>query len=232
MKLGILADPHGNSLALRHVLEKINEINVDVLVCLGDVVGYFPEGLECLNLLREAGCLLVQGNHEAMLGGLHDLDESKDRIYGLSAQRNSMSQKDVSFLGGLSPRLPMEVDGIRILFVHGTPQDPLWGRLYPNDPWEIGMAEGFDVVFMGHTHRQCLFPSTEAVAVNVGSCGLSRDIGSLPGFCLFDTRNGEVELLRTEVDPAAVAEAYPGVHPAVLEALARNEAASAVWRVI
>ena len=173
---------------------------------------------------------MLQGNHEAMLTGRLGLDADRDRVYRLAAQRERLGGEEMDFLDGLSPRLEMAEDGVDILFVHGTPQDPLEGTLYPDGAW--AGAGGFDVVFMGHTHWQCEFSAPGCRGVNVGSCGLPRDIGTLPGFCLFDTRTREVELLRTEVAAAEVAGAYPGVHPDVLARLERAADGAATWSVI
>lgn len=230
MRLGIISDPHGNLVSLEKVLGKLDGFGVDEIVCLGDVVGYFPDGRQCLDILRAANCRLLQGNHEAMLTQQHELDPLRDEAYGLAAQRKLFDDGEVAFLSQLISSYSAEIDGFRILCVHGTPWDSLHGYLYPTDICPEDKSLGVDMIFMGHTHRQHEFQTTLYKAVNVGSCGLPRDMGSLPGFCVFDTETGQVELLRVRVPASLVLEKYPDVHPSVRDCLGRNETAPSGWR--
>ena len=63
-RIALISDIHGNSLALRAVLEDISWRSVDQVICLGDVVGYGPEPEECLGLVREHCTVSIRGNHE------------------------------------------------------------------------------------------------------------------------------------------------------------------------
>ena len=67
MRLGIISDVHGNLLALKSVLAELDAAGIDRLVCLGDVVGYGPDPIECLDLIFERDPLMVAGNHEDAL---------------------------------------------------------------------------------------------------------------------------------------------------------------------
>lgn len=232
MRLVVLSDPHGNDVALAAVLGKVRALSPDMIVCLGDVVGYFPDGKACLDRLRGAGCHLLQGNHEAMLTGRIELLPVDDEVYRLSRQKEALDEAEVAFLAGLSPDYRSEADGQGLLFVHGAPWDSLRGHLYPDEDWPDQEDVRADVVFMGHTHRQCRFVASFGTAVNVGSCGLPRDIGNMPGFCLYDSGSGKIELYRTEISVAAVMDAYPDIHPSVRECLNRKEKAANAWRTI
>ena len=64
MKTAILSDIHGNLAAMQSVLADIESIGVDRIVCLGDVVGYGPEPLACLDrVMQFDACIL--GNHDS-----------------------------------------------------------------------------------------------------------------------------------------------------------------------
>jgi predicted phosphodiesterase len=64
-RIGVISDIHGNSPALRAVLEDLRQHGCDRLVVLGDIInGVDPEG--CVALLREWGDIVcVRGNAEA-----------------------------------------------------------------------------------------------------------------------------------------------------------------------
>ncbi|MDA0836943.1 MAG: metallophosphoesterase, partial [Planctomycetota bacterium] len=60
----IVSDIHGNLEALTTVLEDIEKQEVDEILCLGDVVGYGPNPIECLDLAMEHFKWVLCGNHE------------------------------------------------------------------------------------------------------------------------------------------------------------------------
>jgi len=49
----IISDIHGNLEALTSVLEDIKQQGVDEIVCLGDIVGYGPDPVPCLKVVRK-----------------------------------------------------------------------------------------------------------------------------------------------------------------------------------
>ena len=69
MRHAIFSDIHGNLPALESVLDDMSTAQVDSYFCLGDVVGYGAYPDECVELVRDLGCLTVAGNHDfAVLG--------------------------------------------------------------------------------------------------------------------------------------------------------------------
>ena len=53
MPTAVISDIHGNAEALKRVLEDIEKRGIKRIVCLGDIVGYGPEPLACVDLVRE-----------------------------------------------------------------------------------------------------------------------------------------------------------------------------------
>lgn len=49
MRLAILSDIHANLPALEAVLEKLDGLAPDALICLGDLVGYNAQPSECID---------------------------------------------------------------------------------------------------------------------------------------------------------------------------------------
>jgi predicted phosphodiesterase len=65
MRVAILSDIHGNASALRAVLAEVEKQKVDHLWCLGDVLGYGPLPISCINLLDEwRPPVWLMGNHD------------------------------------------------------------------------------------------------------------------------------------------------------------------------
>ena len=63
----VISDIHSNLEALVAVLSDIDEHGVEEVICLGDIVGYGPNPLECVDLIRQRCTATVKGNHDAAL---------------------------------------------------------------------------------------------------------------------------------------------------------------------
>lgn len=61
MKVAIIADIHGNAVALQTALSAIEEESPDRIICLGDVVANGPQPSESLDIVRELDCPMIQG---------------------------------------------------------------------------------------------------------------------------------------------------------------------------
>ena len=60
----ILGDVHGNWEALTTVLADAERRGVTNYVSVGDIVGYNANPSECIEKIREIGCISVRGNHD------------------------------------------------------------------------------------------------------------------------------------------------------------------------
>ena len=64
MQYAVLGCLHGNAEALRAVMADIKRRGVERIVCLGDVVGFGPDPLECLDMVRESCFITIRGDHD------------------------------------------------------------------------------------------------------------------------------------------------------------------------
>jgi diadenosine tetraphosphatase ApaH/serine/threonine PP2A family protein phosphatase len=82
--------------------------------------------------------------------------------------------------------------------------------VYPDSDLGVYADIPYDIVFMGHTHRQFLRRQSDKWFCNVGSVGLPRDNGRLMGFAIFDTSDGSIVLYRKKIDAERIKEVYSG----------------------
>jgi predicted phosphodiesterase len=224
MLIGLLSDAHGNPVGLRACLAVLASQGVDRLFFLGDAVGYLPGEQEVLRLLAEAGAECQQGNHEAMLLGDLPLDPVKDEAYGLAAARTRLTGAERARIAGWPRARSLDLDGRRVLLVHGSPRQPLTDYIYPDA--DLGRFDDlpFDAVFMGNTHRPFVAYRGDRLIANVGSCGLPRDQGDLPTCAVYDTVAHECRVLRVPVPAEEVLAQFTAgvVHPIVSSSLHRK----------
>jgi putative phosphoesterase len=203
MRAAALCDVHGNLPALEAVLAEVASLEVDRIVCGGDVVaGPFPQ--ESLDRLRAADAVFVRGNA--------DRESPRAPAGTWEWVSGQLDERSRGFLAGLP--LTETLDGV--LYCHGSPRDDdeILTKVSPDERFRAALAGVEErVVVGGHTHVQFERVVDGIRFVNAGSVGIPYE--GKPGafWALLD--GGEVELRHTPyaVDAAAVAiraSGYPG----------------------
>jgi putative phosphoesterase len=173
VKTALISDIHGNAVALDAVLE---DLDADLVVCLGDAVQGGPQPTEVLDRLRELGWPVVLGNADASLLDPHAGPEQFREVRDWTVSQLSPDRLDQ--IRGFAPRLNVEVGDQRLLAFHGGPDDydqillpwtPVEDLHAAFDPYPADLYAG------GHTHQQFVRRVGEAQFVNPGSVGLSWD---------------------------------------------------------
>jgi putative phosphoesterase len=215
----IIADVHGNLAALEAVLADPH----DVLICLGDMVGYGPEPRACVHRVLPRASLVVRGNHDHALatGVAARCDPSLEWLAEATAPLGAaqLSGPDRDALARLPLRLSRTIDGIRYDLVHAAPSDPLYRRLEPGAEAWVDEAEAgdADVLLVGHTHAQFRCRVGGRTIVSPGSVGQPRDGDSRAAYAIMEDGNLSfcrvayplertvAGLERSPADPGAVA---------------------------
>jgi putative phosphoesterase len=210
MKVALLADVHGNSLALRAVLAAATESRCECLVVAGDLVGYYYDACGVLAALDGWSWHAVRGNHEDMLRDWRDgLDRERIRQKygsGLAEACERLESRQIDQLVSLPDRRAVEIAGRRVLICHGAP----WGvdvYIYPDAPEEVRqrlLGEDADLIVFGHTHYPVVWRDGGKAAVNPGSVGQPRDGSRGASWALWDSESGDVEIRRETYDVAAL----------------------------
>lgn len=232
MRIGILGDIHANAEALRAVTAALRDERVDQWVQVGDIVGYGPEPTECIDIVRELGCITCMGNHDAAV--LDRLDTSYFNNFARTAihwTRARLLPRDFDFLAGLE----LVVEKPEFTVVHGTMHMP------EQFGYVISPVEALDslehqetrLCFVGHSHVPAIYlrrnaapddlhvvPHSEAeisfrgfdrVLMNVGSVGQPRDEDPRAAYGLVDTELEIAAIRRVQYD-------IPGVQKKILAA--------------
>jgi predicted phosphodiesterase len=225
VRIGMLSDAHGNIEAFDLACHVLECAGAEELHFLGDAVGYFP-GPAVVEALVARGIPALRGNHEAMLLDLPSIG-LRDDAYRLRSTAVQMPDALLDVVRTWPTSRSLALHSGPALLVHGSPDDPTYGYVYPDTPLDA-FAERPDLagatVFMGNTHRPFVRTSGATTFVNVGSCGLPRDVGNLGACCVFDTERDEACILRYDITGATAhaIERCGAVHDAVTRALARR----------
>lgn len=219
MRIAILSDIHGNLEALDAVVRDVGRKRVDIIVSLGDMIGYGPDPDAVVQQVRDLQCYALLGNHEASLIGV-----GARRWMNFQAQENNirtealLSPENLAYCRSL-PR-SLSLDGLT--FVHGYPPDSVFAYLFNQSDRKI--AELFasspgELFFVGHTHdlqlvqqegqtiirepllnKRIHLVDHRNYIVNAGSVGQPRDGDNRAKYLVWDDSTREVEVLFVPYD--------------------------------
>jgi len=216
----VFSDIHANLEALQAVLADIVAQGIRSMICLGDIVGYAANPAPCVRLVRDLGCPVVLGNHDAAAAGNGSLENMCDVAKrGIEFSRLKLPARQRAWLAGL----PLAITDGHREFVHAS--------LHASGAWPyiLGEREAREhfaaqvcwLSFCGHTHipnmwhlgntgnlklwrghgRLPLAPGGKTL-VNVGSVGQPRDGCPFASYVICDSKAGCIEFRRVDYDIA------------------------------
>jgi putative phosphoesterase len=187
VKFGITSDAHCNVAALQTAVDRLSSV-VDEFLYAGDAVYEYRMSNDIVDVIRGAGMHMVLGNHEIELLGPG----------GARAREADGVRRDaLDWLGERPYRVELEVDGKRLVMVHGSPHPPYNDYVTKGSNALRACGEiDADFLVIGHTHVPMAETVNGTLVINPGSIGESREHGAkdLVSYAILDTATGEVEL--------------------------------------
>jgi diadenosine tetraphosphatase ApaH/serine/threonine PP2A family protein phosphatase len=239
VRTALISDVHANLDALNVVFDDIDQRTVDRIICLGDVLGYGPNPVECVDLIAEKCDWSLMGNHD--FGVLYEPTNfnlaAEQAAYWTRACFEAEEDKEKAasrweMLGRLRVRVTYEEE---FLCVHGTPRRPINEYLFPEDALNspVKMQQIFERVdtycLVGHTHVPGVFTNEpdfyppddlegvyklgadEKAIINPGSVGQPRDLDPRSSYAIIDHDARTVEFYRLPYDVETVVEKIKAV---------------------
>jgi putative phosphoesterase len=212
MKVGLIADVHGNSPALRSVLAALRD-RVDSILFMGDLVGYYPFVNECVDAWDSDQIIGVLGNHDKILidclaQGREPDDLYCDR-YGSALKRclRRLSPKACELLASWPQIRSLHLEDVSATMFHGSPWMPLEGRVYPDFmEWERFENCSEEIILLGHTHYPMIKKWCGKVIINPGSVGQPRQRSGAAEYAVLDVAKRSVVFERAPYDVSSVVE--------------------------
>lgn len=239
MKYAIISDIHANLEALQAVLADMQP-HAERMVCLGDIVGYNANPIECLELIRSRCEVVIAGNHDQAACDVRLYDDFSE--YAREAMHWTREQLTPDWKQYLS-KLPCTARfGDCWLAAHGSPRDTDEYLFHDThfqesfahlDEWQADMRG----CFVGHTHLPMIWECSQQGVVaptvvtglktqlqrdqryiiNPGSVGQPRYGGPEASYVILDTKALTVEFRFVAYDVAAAQEKiYDAMLPFVL----------------
>ncbi len=222
MRYAIIADIHANLAAFTAVLDDIERRGgVEVVWCLGDVVGYGPDPHQAIELLCQYKHVCVAGNHDwAAIGKIDTSDFNPDAAAACHWTANQLTPEDIQYLDSL----PLVIQKDDFTLVHGSPRDPIWEYLLSTSSAKQNFAY-FQSQFclVGHSHMPLVFECSETGAcfvsefpdgaeltlarnrliINPGGVGQPRDGNPKASYAIYDSQARSITHYRVPYDIGA-----------------------------
>jgi len=209
VKILVFSDLHGNFDALQ-ALQAV-ESKPDVILFLGDIVGYGPEPQLCLSWIRSNATHAVRGDHDEAVARdvpsrcppeLQDLSEATTAY-----TRRMLSEADLDYLGNLSLEETVNLGETNFYLTHAAPSDNLGKPLPLTALKEKELAEEIadldaEVLFLGHTHVPAIRQLGTTVLINPGSLGQPRHGTPSPTYAVWE--DGELQIRHIHYDLSPV----------------------------
>jgi predicted phosphodiesterase len=225
MKYAIISDIHSNLEALTVVLDDISRHKVNKIFCCGDLVGYYANPNECLQLLKKNNVISIAGNHD-MAAADADMDISHFWDVARKAllwTRNNITEESQITLQGLPGNL---VADNRFLLFHGALHVKEKAECFhlQAEPDVIKSIEslinhesGVKIAFFGHTHRGVAYSYKNNMLsidksstlyldpdkyyiINPGSVGQQRDGNPKLSYLIYNDKEGTINFYRLKYD--------------------------------
>ncbi len=227
MKALVISDVHSNLPALTAVFRAVQRKRFDLLICLGDLVGYGGQPNQVLERVRQfrARKVLIRGNHDRVAAGGDAAGFNHAARIAALWTRERLTPENRAFLRTL-PAGPL-VHGEVTLF-HGTPADEDDYLFTPKSAAEAFAAVGTRVTLFGHTHlpsafrkrgdgaaegdlvrkeRSIQLEPDSRYLLNPGSVGQPRDRNPASAFGILDLEKNVFRFRRVEYDISATQKA-------------------------
>ena len=210
MNIIVVSDIHANFPALATAVNNFGD-SYEMIVSLGDVIGYGPNPVECIDWVKKNAKISIMGNHDSAL--CNDKDLSYFNEYAkevINICRPLIPEPQQEYLCNL----PLTAEADELLFVHANPSSPeSWQYINSKERIYYTLREQKNgITFIGHSHVPFIAELTEdelriyngtaeiksgaKYLINVGSIGQPRDGDNRLSYAILKKDENVVEIKR------------------------------------
>lgn len=212
-RIGIIGDVHAEHRNLELALAHLASLQVDEVLCTGDLVDGLGDIDVCVDLLRDHNVKTVRGNHDRWVL------EEKARHIPNAHRLDELSDHVIEYLSDLPQQVSVHTTAGALMLCHGVGANDLQ-KVWPGTqrmPAERSkrldtiIAEGdYNLMINGHVHYRTIIHFDALTLLNAGTLRGDHH----PGFSLLDLEENMVRGFELE----------PHVHEVKAQSLAATPA--------
>ncbi len=198
IKVAIISDIHGNSVALKEVLEDARRSNVDDYIFLGDLVNDLPFGNETLEIVKNTSDKVLKGNKEQYLIEFEEEKYAWENIQFKNTRfmYNELTEENREYIRKLPHCMNLEYEGVKILVAHGSPKsvEELLNHRFRELIEKYVDELDADALIFGHTHEAMWYEYINGkLVLNAGCAGVSPHYVGKAEYVILTINNGKIE---------------------------------------
>jgi len=220
MRYAIISDIHANRQAFEAVLGDIDRSRIDIILCLGDIVGYGPSPVEVMDMVYEHVDVSILGNHDAVVcnkfSAAYFNTEAKEII---EWTRSSLREHDIEYFS--SQAYMIDGDCFKCAHANFNHPDNFGYVLSLDEASQSFQSVEEDLLFIGHTHiagahilaknKRMIWQDAndsplikieknKRYIINVGSVGVSRTEEFNSQYVIYDSEKKNIAFRTVEFD--------------------------------
>jgi putative phosphoesterase len=209
VRIGLISDIHANLQALEAVLEHLRENQVDTIWNMGDSVGYGAYPDEVLECIYHDAILSILGNYDRKVLRIKKKEKKwaehkiPEKLLAFHWAYKQLSRTCRDYLSSLPEQIRMNIDGWKILIVHGSPVSRE-EHLTPSTPErrleELSTIAEAQIVLCGHSHQPFSFQASETWFINPGSVGRPDDGDYRTSHAILDLDAKRINVIHYRLD--------------------------------
>ncbi|MGC8684313.1 MAG: metallophosphoesterase family protein [bacterium] len=221
MRIAVIADVHGNLEALETVVSDLKRSSPDVVISLGDVVGYGADPQACCDIVKDIAHKNIMGNHDAAVVDIVNTEYfNEEAKQGIEWTKNMLDQGAIAWLR----ESPFTLEYQGLLLSHGSPVHPeeydYVMSIYDVEKIFYVFDKSYKIFFVGHSHKRFVvsrslkdnsqpivdYSDTVKITQNrqyiisVGSVGQPRDFDNTTSYGILDMDKGIYSVKRLSYD--------------------------------
>lgn len=198
IKVAIISDIHGNSVALKEVIKDAKLNNVDEYIFSGDLVNDLPFGNETLEIVKSTSDKVLKGNKEQYLIEFEEEKYDWDNIQFKNTRfmYNELTAENKEYIRNLPHCMSLEYEGVKLLVAHGSPKsvEELLNHRFKDLIEKYVDELDADALIFGHTHEAMWYEYiNDKLVLNAGCAGVSPHYVGKAEYVILSINNGKIE---------------------------------------
>lgn len=199
MKIGVMADIHGNLKALQAIIRDLKKQGVEDYIIAGDLIADCAEPNEVIQFIQSLNATVIKGNREdyvlSYLSGECDEWDHYEQMASVTWTAKNLTKENIEYLKGLSASCVISCgDYGTISVVHGSPfhiSEHLYEDIQQDRLLEAVLACQTEVLICGHSHRPWKKKLNETLVLNPGAAGVHFNQYSGAEYAILSFEEGE-----------------------------------------